>query len=85
MKVWITKYALTVGIIIREGEVTRNMICVTENGLRIYYEKGIDCFMSESDAIEKVKVIKDRKLKSLTKQIDKLKNIKIQIIDKTNA
>lgn len=84
MKVWITKYALTKGIF--ETEVTSkcldidptgNMICITENGFNSYcHGEGKEWNKDKESAIKRADEMKKKKISSLKKQIEKLKNMK---------
>lgn len=75
--VWITKYALTTGIF--TGVVNTepgsseliNLKCHPYN----YYRIGQDAFLTEDEAKAQARVMKDKKIKSLEKQIKKLKQM----------
>ncbi len=79
MKVWITKYALTQGILYRDAKRTSaksDRICVTSParvmaGVRWYVFKP-DWHESFDDAMAQVNVMVERKLKSLWKAIDRI-------------
>lgn len=79
MEIWITKYALTLGIkkitIDKIGD--NNMISVREEGHRYdsYYHKG-EYFDNEDDAINKAKDMQQRKIKSLKKSLEKVSELK---------
>lgn len=75
MQVYITKYALTKGIEIVEAELSDR---VSDNIFTIekcsrYFHKGDWCLTKE-DAINKAEEMRANKIKSLEKQIEKLKN-----------
>lgn len=76
MKVWITKYALTQGIYEVEGETSfrDGMFCVpkTEKTFAAYYHKP-DWHETKAEAIARAEQMRANKLKSLDKQIAKIK------------
>ncbi|OCJ30599.1 hypothetical protein [Serratia sp. 14-2641] len=70
--VYITKYALSTGVIKREGEIM-------ESGSFIWREKGFhnsvwhtDYRLAETEALEKADDMRKKKIASLKKQIAKL-------------
>lgn len=83
MRVWITKYALTKGILQKETDdfcldtdPTGNMICINDNGYRKYYHgEGDEWHKTKDGAIAKAEEMRLKKITSLEKQIDKLENI----------
>lgn len=75
MKVWITKYALTQGIIETEAERSKNHEDMIDTGKFGYYH-GSDWHTTEEDAIKKAEEMKIRKIISLEKQINKIKELK---------
>lgn len=78
MKAWITKYALTKGILERsirsfDGETAED---ITGGHLRAkYYRKG-EWHESKISAIEKAEEMRKKKIASLKKQIEKLEKMK---------
>lgn len=86
MKVWITKYALTRGILENETEdfclsvdPTGNMINVRENGYsQCYHGKGNEWHDNKQSAIKKAEEIRKKKIDSLYKQIAKLEEMKFE-------
>lgn len=76
MKVFVTKYALTKGIIEAEAELCDvgggRMIEVTGGGVRPYYVHKPHWFTSEQEALGRALQMADRKLKVSAKQTDKL-------------
>jgi hypothetical protein len=78
IKIWVTKYALTEGIFEKEAYVDNEdekwASTVNESGG--YY--GNDWHSSKEKAIKHAEIIRIRKIKSLEKQIDKLKNMKFE-------
>lgn len=78
MKAWITKYALTQGISERDirsfdDETAED---ITGGHLRAqYYHKG-EWHKSRSVAIAKAEEMRNKKIASLKKQIEKLENMK---------
>ena len=81
MKVFITKFALTRGIVEIDAEIcstiSKNMIQTTADKGRfdIYYHKP-DWHESKDDAIKKANEMRDKKIASLKKQIQKLEKFK---------
>lgn len=80
MKVWITKYALTQGILERsirsfDDETAED---ITGGHLRAkYYYKG-EWHESKISAIAKAEEMRKKKISSLKKQIEKLEKIKFE-------
>lgn len=83
MKVWITKYALTKGILLKEAEdfclsidPTGNMIHMWEDGCSHYYHgKGDEWHDNRQSAIAKAEEMRKKKITNLHKQIEKLQNM----------
>jgi hypothetical protein len=83
MKFWITKYALTSGIFEAEGEICESvnidMIKVNRGGRRYdetFHGEGKDWHKSVESANYRAMAMRDAKIISLEKQINKLKNLK---------
>jgi hypothetical protein len=70
MKIYITKYALTRGIVEREIEELGYYYVL--DGYICYPDK--DLFLDKETAIENANAQKSRKIKTLQKQIEKLSN-----------
>ena len=84
-KVFVTKYALTKGILCLECEIKTYSdggvyAVVNPNGLSCYYRLGLDFFYTLAEAKMKAEQMRDAKIKALHKQIDKLSKM-----DFTNA
>lgn len=85
MKVWITKYALTKGIIETEvyenclgTDPTGNMISIREKGYVSYFHgKGNEWHTTKESAITKANEMRQKKISSLKKQIEKLEKMKL--------
>ncbi len=79
MKVFITKYALTQGILEREAEkVTDEMIRVkreTEYSFMAYYHKN-EWFDNLTDASLHAEEMRKKKIESVKKQLAKFENMK---------
>lgn len=76
MKVWITKYALTQGVLEKEVEqssVTPNMVVSTANQFDCYHGEGRDWHRTPEAAADKAEEMRVFKIASLEKQIKKLK------------
>lgn len=78
MRVYITKYALTRGIqddtFEEHGEKTKYVF----NGVRLLFS-GRDYFYTEEEALAHAEIMREKKIKSLQKQIDKLNKLEIKI------
>ena len=82
MKIYITKYALSSGIIVREGELTGigTMVSVrhTEVGGFTQYFHRPDWHMTKVAALKKAEKMREKKLQSLEKQIEKIKDLNFE-------
>lgn len=78
MRVWITKYALTTGIYEIEAEITENGSAFDMHAsLPTFYNKeGKDWHRTKEDAIQKAEAMRQKKIVSLKKQIEKLEKLK---------
>ena len=80
MKVWITKYALTDGIIEAEGEPygLEWVLASWDNGCRCNdFEQG-EWFDTKERAIQKAEEMRQKKIASLKKQIKKLEEMRFE-------
>jgi len=79
---WVTKYALTQGIFKTEGEncvdINPDMFAYKTNGYKNSAFKN-EWFLTESEAISHAEEMRGKKIASLTKQIKKMKNLKISV------
>lgn len=79
MKVWITKYALSSGIVQRTGnrsENTPSMFCVDGERRGEFFDgEGRDWHTTESAAITRAEAMRVAKIASLRKQIAKLEKL----------
>lgn len=79
MKIYITKYALTTGIMEKEGIInpSRHTMAIinTEGGLSEYYH-GKDWYRTHDDAIARANEMRQKKVSCLLKQISKIESIK---------
>lgn len=80
MKVWITKYALSQGIVEAEGEQDKltYRFVVTDGVFRNEWFNSKDCFTSRTSAIKKAEEMRQKKITSLKKQIEKLEGMKFE-------
>ena len=71
-----TRYALTEGIIECDAKVdeSKNMATFTENGYTRYFHRE-DFHLSFDEAYNRAMDIKERKIKSLEKQLNKLREL----------
>ena len=81
MKVWITKYALTKGVIETDGELTSSdSVSVLNRDLSLpthWFYKG-DWHSDEQSAIKKAEEMRQKKIESLKKQIKKLEEMRFE-------
>ena len=79
MKVWITKYALTDGIIETEIETQDPVWTVFKNNTMLYTKNfGKDFHTSKEEAKLKAEEMRQKKIASLKKQIDKLERMRFE-------
>ena len=80
MEVYITKYALTRGILKKEGVIDeeRNFVRVNNSGFsgRDIHYLGKTAFTSKEEAIANAEQMRQRKIHSLSKQIEKLEQFR---------
>lgn len=80
MKVWITKYALT------DGLIERDVRCCKFGGIYGIWDDGKRCgsfdegewFLDKQSAIQKAKEMRQKKIASLKKQIEKLERMRFE-------
>lgn len=81
MKVWITKYALTKGIIEADGElISSDSVSILNRGLSLpthWFYKG-DWHSDKQSAIQKAEEMRQKKIASLKKQIKKLEEMRFE-------
>lgn len=76
MKAWITKYALTKGILEKEVEDCGDgMVREKENHFPTYYH-GTDWHNDKQLAVAKAEEMRKKKIEALKKKIDKLEKMK---------
>lgn len=80
MKIWITKYALTQGIIEAEGEQCgfEWISAIWDNGYRCGGFKQGEWFNTKERAIKKAEEMRQEKIESLKKQIKKLEEMRFE-------
>ena len=76
LDVWVTKYALTQGIFKCKADVKANetLITVKTASYPTYYHKPY-WHLTEKEAQEHARLMKERRIRSLKKQIDKLEKL----------
>lgn len=81
MKVWITKYALTDGIIEADGFLCwKDIISASwDNGTRCDNFAGEEWWNTKKQAIEKAEEMRQKKIDSLKKQIEKLEGMRFDV------
>ena len=77
MKVWITKYALTDGIIEREAEEIEGKCIQTVERFPAFYSRK-DWYKTREDAVKRANEMKEREINSLKKRIKKLEDLKFE-------
>lgn len=78
MKVWIVKYALTQGLYEIEGEEYRKG-CISQRNTSLptlYHGEGKEWCRTKEEAIHAAEEMRQKKIASLEKQIEKLKRMK---------
>lgn len=78
-RVYITKYALTAGIEVRNAEVSEYGLWVKE--LHRHFHLGTDAFESQDEALLDAEMRRRKKIEGLQKQISKLEKLKVRTID----
>jgi hypothetical protein len=84
MKVWITKYALTSGIIEANAEQSENaadclVLNYDRNGKSTIETVLIsDCCVTRTEAVTLAEQMRQKKLASLEKQLERLKKLKFE-------
>lgn len=82
MKVWITKYALTQGIFEIEAEECGmgfpGMIQTKEEHPSHCHEEGKDWHRSKESAIKRAEEMRQKKISSLKKKLEKLEKMKFE-------
>ena len=81
MKVWITKYTLTQGIFEKEvkfSTASDDMVVADGTYSECYHGEGREWHLTKEEAVKKAEEIKDRKIKSIQKQLEKLQNMKFE-------
>jgi hypothetical protein len=77
MKVYVTKYALTSGIIETEARVCASVsgkMIETQGGYKQYFHKP-DWYETKEEAVKRAELMRDKKIAALTKQIQKLQKM----------
>ena len=81
MRVWITKYALTTGIIEAEAEeCEHDMIRVYKDSFypSYYHKEGREWHRTKESAIAKAEEMRQKKISSLKKQVKKMEDMKFE-------
>ena len=79
MRVWITKYALTKGIIEVDAKLTSSdsvSIVELNTDLNMHWFYKGDWYSDKESAIKKAEEMRQKKIASLKKQIEKLEQMK---------
>lgn len=82
-RVYITKYALTKGILVLEvrrdfnGTWDAGHYCYTRRNQQ--FKLGSNAFFTEDEALVAAEEMRQKKLVSLTKQVEKIRNLEIKV------
>lgn len=76
MKVYITKYALTAGIEEAEAEIEGKMAIVKKKYSAYFH--GSEWHLTRSSAIEQAEIMRERKIASLRKSIEKIEAMRFE-------
>ena len=79
MKVWVTKFALTKGILeleVDQSESYPNIVTTREVWKRNFHGKGVDWHLSEEEAKIKAEDMRLSKVKSLQKSLAKFEKMR---------
>ena len=79
---WVTKYALTDGVLKVDGKVVSDTSSMLDFGEE-YYAHSQEWFRCEQDALDRAATMRANKVKSLEKQLEKLRALKIRVVDQT--
>lgn len=81
MKIWITKYALTAGVLVRNGEPSfdSEMMGYIDEGRCKNYVHKPHWHTSQEEALSHAEDMRAKKLQSLENQIAKIRNLQIKI------
>lgn len=84
IKVWLTKYVLSKGIVTEVDAERCNdpelvSIRLTGSAFTSLYRLGRECFDNQADALANAQSRRRARIASLLRQIDKLENLKIRI------
>ena len=81
MKAYVLKYWATDGICLTEGEITKSgNFLVSEYGSCIAYASSEFAFTLE-EARGKVEALRNKKIVSLVKKLDKIKTMKVKVYE----
>lgn len=77
MKIWVTKYALTQGILEKEGDICTdiNVQMISCGPLEIYHGEGKEWHRTIESAIKKSENMRISKISSFKKKIEKLNKL----------
>lgn len=80
MKVWITKYALTRGILCKDARecTDADMVETIEEWPGYFHGEGRDWHRTIESAVAKAEEMRNKKIHSLRKQIKRLENMKFE-------
>ena len=74
MKIWISKYALTAGIMVEEMDFSISSPEYVTNK-KYFLKLGVDAHKSKEEAVKKANAMQLKKIASLRKQLKKVEDI----------
>lgn len=83
MKVWITKYALTQGVFIRDVEDCGDGM-VADHSTRYvayYHREGRDWHRTRKSAIDRVEEMRGDAIAAAQRKLDKLKKLRVEVTE----
>lgn len=84
-KVYLTKYALTRGIIVVEVEFDKKLTLpqkrIYVSSLSTGFTLEQDCFLTLADALIKAEEMRTKKINSLNHQLKKLQKLKFEVVN----
>ena len=80
---WVTKYALTDGVLKVQGEVSRSASTMFIYGEYWQTAHCEEWHRTEQAALDRAEFMRTKKIASLEKQLAKMRALKIQVVDQT--
>lgn len=80
-KIYVTKYALTLGINVMEAEINSRGYAFSGGGFNRYCLGPNDYWLTPEDAITRATEMRERKILSLEKQLSKLRSMTFEVVE----